>query len=186
MSSFATFTLKIMTIEDFSPELTDGYDDYERPGGYETVGGQKINADSSKLKMVSIMISPGRLVRCPVDVEAMGFKEDQDVLVVMSGRQVACVGNIEERAYVYFKNAIRRRYNSPRIVLGVNAAIAFGVFGYVVSLITRKIDIGMTQYIVDGAGFTLVVGSLLYAAYYFTNDDEAADKLRLLMRKVLK
>ena len=132
------------------------------------------------------MISPGRLVRCPVDVEAVGFKEDQDVFVVMSGRDVACVANIEEGCYVYFNNALRKRYNSPKIITGFNVAIGLGLFGYVISLITRKIDIGMTQYVVDGAIFTLCAGALLYAAYYFTNDSEAAEKLRLLMRKVLK
>ena len=104
----------------------------------------------------------------------------------MSGRQIACVANIEERCYVYFNNALRRRYNSPKIITGINAAIGLGLFGYVISLITRKMDIGMTQYVVDGTAAVLCVGALLYAAYYYTNDGEAAEKLRLMLQKVLK
>jgi hypothetical protein len=186
MASFFAFTLKIMNIEPFDPDFTDGYEDYERPGGYATKDGQKIQSDPSRLKLVTIMISPGILARCPIDVETMGFKEDQEVKVIMSGRKVACVANAENQTYVYFNEAIRKRFNSPRVVMGVNMAIVSLVGGYILALIFRQLESRIGLIAVEGGMFFLFVASVIYAIYYYTNDSEAFEKLGQFMKKLLK
>ena len=97
MSQFFAFPLKIMTIEPFDPDITDRYEDYELPSGYHTIEGQKIQSNPKDIRLVTVMISPGRFAKCPVDVTAMDFVEDQEIKVIMGGTKVVCLINIKEK-----------------------------------------------------------------------------------------
>jgi hypothetical protein len=186
VGSFFAFTLKIMSIERFDPDLTDGYDDYERPSGYRTIDGKKLEADPSRMKLVSVMISPGIIAKCPIDTTAMNFKEDQEIKIIMAGKQVAAIANIEDKTYVYFNDAVRKRYNTPRVVAGINMSIITAFAGYILVLIFKHQQAKIGLAIVEGASFFLFVSSVIYAIYYYLNDTEAYQKLRHYMQKILK
>ena len=186
MSSFFALDLKIMNIEPFDPDLTDGYDDYELPGGYRTADGKKLQTNPKKMRIVSIMVSPGIMARCPVDVSAMNFKEDQAVKVIMYGKKVACLANIEDKTYVSFSEPLRKRFNMPRVTMGVNMAIVTVFAGYIVALILKHQQAKMALVIVEGSAFLGFISSVIYAIYYFINDTEAAERLKHYMQKILK
>ncbi len=186
MSSFYAFDLKVMTIEPFDPDLTDGYEDYELPGGYRTIDGKKIQHDPRNMRVVSVMISPGLIAKCPVDVSVMDFKEDEKVKIIMAGRKVACIANTENKNYAYFSEALRKRFNMPRVMMGINMAIVTAFAGYILALILRHQDAKMMLAIAEGSAFFMFISCVIYAIYYYTNDTEAVQRLRHYMQKILK
>jgi len=185
MSSFHAFTLKIMMIEPFDPDLTEGYETYEFPGGYRAYDGKRLPSETSRLKLVSVMLSPGIIAKCPVDVTTMNFTEDQEVKIIMTGKKVACIANIEDRTYVYFNQAIRQRYNTPRVVMGVNTAIVSAFAGYILSLIFSHQQINLGLFIVESAAVVIFVAAVIYGVYYYLNDTEAYLKLSHYMQRIL-
>ncbi len=186
MSQFFAFSLKIMTIEPFDPDMTEGYDEYEKAAGYATIEGQKIKSNPENIRMVTVMIGPGRFARCPVDIAAMGFKEDQEIKVIMGGTKVVCLANIEEKRYVYFNSPLRKKYIMPKVVAGANMAMVSAVAGYILALIFSHQQSKIGLVIVEGGALFLFISSIIYSVYYFSNDAEAHTKLRQYLKKLLK
>lgn len=186
MSTFHALSLKIMTIEPFDPELIDGYDEYELPAGYLTVEGKKVEHDNSRLKLVTIMVTPGRIAKCPVDTEAMELAEDQEVRLIMGGSKVVSIANTEEKKYVFFNTPLRKKYTMPRVMMGVNIAMVVAVAGYILALIVKHQQSKMGVVIVEGGSLLLFISAIIYSIYCFSNDAEAHTKLRQYLKKLLK
>lgn len=186
MSTFHALSLDISEVEPFDPELIDGYDDYELPKGYLNVGGKKINHDNSRLKLLTIMVTPGFMTKCPVDTEALGIQEGDKVRVVMQGRYVVSIANPEQKTFAFYNEPLRKKYIMPRVMMGVNMAIVSVIAGYILLLILKhqKSELGVV--LVEGGAVLMFISSVIYALYYFSNDEEAHTKLRQYLKKLLK
>lgn len=186
MSTFHALSLKINEIEPFDPDLIAGYDNYELPHSYETVEGQKIKPDNSRLKLLTIMVTPGFATKCPVDIDALEIKEGQNVRVIMGGRYVVSIANPETKKFAFFNEPLRKKYIMPRVMMGVNMAMVAAVAGYILLLILKHQQSDKAVVIVEGISVFLFISSLIYSVYFYSNDTEAHTKLRQYLKKLLK
>ena len=185
MSQLFPLSLEIMDIEPFNSEITEGYDAYEWPGGYDSLEGEKIKYNSEAMNILVLMINPGFIVRCPVDLEALDLKENQRVKIVMCGRQIACVLNPENKRYVLFNAALRKKYIMPRAMAGINMALISALSGYILSLIFQHQQSSWGETIMKSGAGTLFMASILYSIYYYTNDTYAHVKLKRYLKKIV-
>jgi|GEM_PF-2505454 len=183
---FITIDKPILSIEDYDPQALDEGEVTELPAGYGTVAGKDLTADKKRLKMITIMLTPTRIIKCPIDTELMEFAEDQKVKIVMGGTNTACILDAAESKYVYFNRALRQKYNLPRVMSGINMAVVVGFSGYIISLITKHQQTSMGTMIAEGGSVMLCLAALAYSLYFYTNEGYGHTKLRQYLKKLLK
>ncbi len=185
MSTFIAVDKKIMAIDEFDPELTDGYENYEWPAAYKTLGDNIPTPTQGNMRLVSIMITPGFIVKCVMDTTAMDLNEDDDIKVILAGAKPACVINPDTKSYVFYQAPLKKKFNTPRVMMGINGALAAIIAGFFLAIIMAHQNMKQVQLIVEGLFTLLFISGLVYAAYYFFNENEADQKLRLYLKKIL-
>jgi hypothetical protein len=185
MSTFIAVDKKIMAIDEFDPELTDGYENYEWPAACKTLGDNIPTPTHDNMRLVSIMITPGFIVKCVMDTTAMNLNEDDKIKVILAGAKPACIINPETKSYVFYQAPLKKKFNAPRVMMGINGALVAVIAGFFLAIIMAHQNLDQIQVIVEGLFTLLCISGLIYSAYYYFNENEADQKLRLYLKKIL-
>ena len=73
----------------------------------------------------------------------------------------------------------------PRVMMGVNGALVALITGFFLSLIAAHSQSDQWQVGIEGGAMLLFISGLIYSAYYYFNKNEAQQKLRLYLKKIL-
>lgn len=183
---FITIDKSILSIEGCNPQATDDGEVTEHPAGYGSVNGDNLKSENTDLKMVTIMVTSERIIKCLIDTKLLGLAEDQKIKIVMAGTNTVCILDETASKYVYFNRALRQKYNMPRVMSGVNMAVVIGFSGYIISLITKHQQTSMGTSIAEGGTVLLCLVALAYSLYFYTNETYGHTKLRHYLKKLLK
>ena len=183
---FVTIDKSILSIEDYNPQAEEVGGITEHPAGYGSVDGGDLKSETTELKMVTIMVTPERIIKCPIDTQFMEFTEGQKVKIIMAGANIVSIIDESESKYVYFNRALRQKYNMPRVVSGVNMAVVIGLGGYIVSLIAKHQQTATGAMIAEISTVVLCLAALAYSLYFYTNRGYGHTKLRHYLKKLLK
>jgi len=185
MSTFIAVDKKVMSIDDFDPDITDGYETYEWPAVYSSLENVALAPSSENMKLVSVMITPGFIVKCALDTNAMQVAEDDDIKIILAGAKPACVINPNSKSYVSYKAPLKKKFTTPRVMMGVNGSLVAMISGFFLAIIASHQRADTVQVVIEGVFTALFISGLIYAAYYFFNENEANQKLRLYLKKIL-
>lgn len=183
---FITIDKPILSIEEYNAGSESIDDITDIVGGYGSVNGGAIAKENELKKLVTIVLTQTRIIKCVFDIEFLNIKEDQKVKIIMCGNKPACIINEAEGKYAYFNSALRTKYNMPRIMSGINMAIVSAVGGYILTLILQHTQSKMGVWIGTSLSAGLCIASILYAYYFFMNEEYGHIKLRQYLKKLIQ
>ncbi len=184
MAIFQFFKGVIHSIEDFNRETVPGFDSYEVPMDYGFLQNDNFHTPAVENRFVTIQIGDDTVEHCACDTNILKASEGDEVTIVFSGKKIVAIFNNEEGYYSFYKGPLYRKFTLPKVIVGINMAIAGAIIGYIIHLIALKLRAPLFQMITEGATMLFLVGGIIYSLYHHSAQGLVRKKIEKYIRQI--